>query len=122
MKKLLAIYNCKCRITFLLLIALFLSACGGIGSIPPEKQDYIGTWHGQYMVLSISAEAQVEYQYEKGNVSKSISAPITEFIGDDFKVGALGMDTLFVVNKPPYFENGVWKMIVDDQLVIRKAN
>jgi hypothetical protein len=29
-------------------------------------------------------------------------------------VGALGINTIFVVSKPPHEENGVWKMTVDE--------
>ncbi|RKS85789.1 hypothetical protein DES39_1205 [Orbus hercynius] len=100
--------------------ALWLVGCDGLGRIPVEKQDYIGTWYGQYMVLTISPNARVEYEYHKENASKSISAPITEFIGDDFNVGAFGMTTTFLVTKAPYHEDGVWKMVVDNQLVVRK--
>lgn len=110
------------KIYCLAIVTMLLVACGGIDSIPPEKKDYIGTWYGQYMVISISAEARVDYKYKKGGSSKSIDGPIQEFIGDNFKVGALGIDTTFVVSKVPYFEDNVWKMVIDDQLVIRKAN
>lgn len=104
----------------LMWMALMLTGCGGLGTIPADKQDYIGTWYGQYIVLSISADAKVDYKYKKGNTSKSISAPILEFIGDDFKVGAFGIDTVFEVSTKPYLEDGIWKMVVDEQLVMRK--
>lgn len=114
----------KNRIKFVIffLFTMLLVGCDGLGKIPAEKKNYIGTWYGQYMVLTITPEARVGYQYKNGNSSKSIDAPITDFIGDDFKVGALGIYTTFIVSKVPYYEDGVWKMVVDDQLVIRKES
>lgn len=112
----------RLKLIVFLWISLLLTGCDGIGTIPVDKQNYIGTWYGQYMVLTITPDARVDYKYQKGNASTSLDAPIVEFIGDDFKAGALGIYTTFVVSTAPYYEDGVWKMVVDNQLVIRKAS
>ena len=109
------------HVYLLLILAIFITACNELDAIPPEKSNYIGTWQGEYMVISIAKDARVIYNYKKDGVTKSVEGPIQEFIGDDFKVGVLGLNSLFKVSKPPYFEEGQWKMVIDDQLVIKTS-
>ncbi|OCG31203.1 hypothetical protein A9G34_09260 [Gilliamella sp. Choc4-2] len=104
----------------LAIVATLITACDGLKAIPSEKKSYIGTWQGEYMAITITSDAKINYKYKKDTVSKTIQAPIFEFIGNDFKVSVSGLNTVFVVSKVPYFEDGVWKMVIDDQLVIRK--
>ncbi len=108
------------RLFFIFNLVLLLSGCFGIKEIPENKKNYIGTWRGEFIVLTITPDAHVEYRYKKGNVSKSISGPISGFEGDDFKVGIFGLNTIFKVKTIPFYEKGEWKMVVDDQLVTRK--
>ena len=105
-----------------LILAIFITACGGLDAIPSEKSNYIGKWQGEYMVITITKDAKVIYNYKKDGVTKSVEGPIQEFIGDDFKVGVLGLNSLFKVSTPPYFEDGQWKMVIDDQLVIKTSD
>jgi hypothetical protein len=105
------------------MLAIFITACNGLDAIPPEKSNYIGTWQGEYMVISIAKDARVNYKYKKDGVTKTVEGPIQEFIGDDFEVGVLGIiNSLFKVSTPPYFEDGQWKMVIDDQLVIKTSD
>ncbi|MCX8577883.1 hypothetical protein J3U35_00380 [Gilliamella sp. B2717] len=105
-----------------LILAIFITACNELDTIPPEKSNYIGTWQGEYMVISITKDARVIYNYKKDGVTTTIKGPIQEFMGDDFKVGILGLNSLFKVSTPPYFEDGQWKMVIDDQLVIKTSD
>ncbi len=97
---------------------LLVTQCMGI-QVPKEKQNYIGVWEtprkaSTYMYLKISANGQVEYKREEPGISKSITGPLTEFNGDNFKVAIAIATTEFVVSKKPYkAKDGRWHMVVD---------
>jgi len=101
------------RIALLLAVTLglFLAACGQ--PLPPDKAAYGGEWRGKDMRLVITPEGMVEYKRERGSGSVEINAPIKRFDGDNIVVGAGPFDTTFVVSKPPYLDDGRWKMTVD---------
>jgi hypothetical protein len=107
----------KSKLTGLIALFFILSstACGLKGiKVPADKQDYIGVWLSKEISLSISAEGRVEYQKNSGGSKKSISAPIQKFEGNNFVVGALGINTTFVVSETPHKDDtGLWKMTVD---------
>lgn len=99
----------------LLVTVVLLTGCGLKGiSIPADKKDYIGYWTAPDMKLSISESGRVEYEKTNGGSKKSISAPIQKFEGNNFVVGALGINTTFVVSQPPAKDSsGTWTMVVD---------
>ncbi len=90
---------------------LIFSGCGE--SVPPGKINYVGEWNGPGMYLSISQSGSVNYERQKGGSETTINGPLKGFEGDDFSVGISFLSTTFVVSKPPYNEDGVWKMVVD---------
>jgi hypothetical protein len=95
------------------------------GPIPADKKDYIGDWNGQFqggtLRLSITPDGTVNYERKEGSTSKSISnGTIKKFDGNDFEVEAFIVSTTFKVEKPPYRDGAVWKMIVDGVEVSRK--
>jgi hypothetical protein len=102
---------------FLISILLLASvSCGSMKGIkvPADKQDYVGLWTSSEIMLSISAGGRVEYEKRSGGSKKTISAPIQKFEGNNFVVGALGINTTFVVSDPPHQDStGAWKMTVD---------
>ena len=102
----------------LALVAVLLAACAQ--PLPPDKQAYVGEWRGEYVTLIIEARGQVDYSYEKGNISRAINAPLKHFEGDDFVVGVGPLATTFDVTTPPYQEDGAWKMVVDGHLLTRE--
>ena len=107
----------------ILFFAFILASCGGLKGIkvPEDKKDYIGMWKTTDISLSISKSGRVEYENKSGNVNKSISAPIQKFDGNNFTVGALGINTTFVVSDPPHKDSsGVWKMTVDGNELIKQ--
>ncbi len=65
------------------------------------------------MDLLITQDGSVKYERLKGGVTTSISGPLQEFQGNDFSVGISFLSSTFVVSKPPYQEDGRWKMVVD---------
>lgn len=81
--------------------------------LPPEKINYVGEWQSKEMYLLILQDGSVKYKRLKGGTTTKITGPIKEFQGDNFVVGFAFIKTTFVVSKPPFQENGVWKMIVD---------
>jgi hypothetical protein len=92
-------------------LAALLAACGK--PVPPEKAAYVGYWQGPGMTLSITQEGRIEYKRVEGGSSKSISAPLQGFHGDDFDAGLGPMSTTFKVTAPPHQEGGAMKMTVD---------
>ena len=102
---------------WLLGLCLWLCACGI--DIPAEKQNYIGQWQGENMELWIGANGTIDYESWKGAVNTEIEAPIQRFDGNNFDVGVWFFSTTFTVQKPPYQENGVWKMMVEGQELTR---
>jgi len=99
------------------LALLFLAGCGT--PIPPEKASYIGHWQNQSMSLLITAEGRVEYRKVRGSTTTSLKAPIKRFTGDNFEAGLGPLATTFVVSQPPHQERGVWRMVVDGEVLTR---
>ena len=101
----------------LVVATLCLTGCGM--AVPTERSAYVGKWRGDTMSLSIEHGGTVEYERKQGGVTKSVSAPIQEFIGDDFVVGMFGISTTFKVQVPPTEVDGIWTMVVDGEILIK---
>ena len=99
------------RIFSVLMIVLFLISCAK--PVPPEKENYVGEWQSKEIYLLILQDGSVKYKRLKGGGTTKVSGPLKEFQGDNFVVGIAFIKTTFIVSKPPYQENGVWKMVVD---------
>ena len=95
----------------LIITVLFLMSCAT--PVPPDKKDYVGEWRSKDMYLLILQDGSVKYERLKGGATTKVTGPLKEFQGDNFVVGIAFIETTFVVSKPPFQENGVWKMIVD---------
>lgn len=102
---------CRRRTVFSIFLLLALSACSK--PLPADKSRYAGHWTGQDVVLVISADGTVNYQRRHDKGTTSVNAPIIRFEGDNFLVGLGPLNTLFVVQRAPYQEEGRWKMRVD---------
>ena len=103
----------KTLIIFIALVATYSCGMKGI-KVPPDKQDYVGVWKSEEMKLLISASGRVEYERHSGGSKKSISAPIQKFEGNNFVVGAFGINTTFVVSSTPHKDStGLCKITVD---------
>jgi len=101
------------------LIGLLLLA-GCTRPVPPEKAAYIGQWQNESVFLLITAEGRVEYRKVRGSTTTSLKAPIKEFVGDNFEAGLGPLSTTFVVSKPPHQERGVWLMVVDGEVLMKR--
>ena len=96
-----------------LTLALFgWAGCKSVG-VPKEKSNYVGEWKGVGMSLTITADGGVAYERTGGSGNKKINAPIQAWSGNNFEVGVGPIATTFEVNKPPFQDGDVWKMIVD---------
>lgn len=93
------------------ILALLLAGCSE--PFPEVKRDYVGNWQSSEMTLLIRADGTVEYERVKKGGNVSIKAPLKEFRGDDFVVGALFLTTTFEVSEPPHEVGGQWQMVVD---------
>ncbi len=89
-----------------------LTGCSSVG-VPDDKTEYIGEWVGVGMNLTITSDGGVDYRRVSSSGSKTITAPIKAWHGDDFEVGISLISTRFVVSRTPYKDGEVWKMSVD---------
>ncbi|WP_444928085.1 hypothetical protein ACJJI4_10890 [Microbulbifer sp. TRSA002] len=105
------------RNTFWVFILLILAGCAK--PLPEDKLDYAGTWIGSQISLIITTDGRVLYERVEGSFTTSIEGPIKEFNGDDFCVGFLFLTANFHVSNPPYEEDGIWQMTVDDARLTR---
>jgi hypothetical protein len=103
------------------IISFFLFGCG-LGKLPTDKQAYEGVWSSKEVILKITADAKVEYKKSIPGLETSINAPINKFEGVHFVVGALGMNTTFVVSNPPHKDGDIWKMTVDGVELSKEEN
>lgn len=106
-----------------IMLCLLISSCN-LGSlkgvpIPADKKELIGSWYSASMKLNIEENGHVTYERKKGMSTTSIDGPIQQFNKNTFIVGALGFNTTFVIQVDPHQENGVWKMTVDGEELIR---
>jgi hypothetical protein len=103
----------------LLLAIAVLTGCAK--PVPPEKAAYVGEWQDKNMYLLITQEGSVKYKRLQNGGTTSIDAPLQGFKGNDFDVGVGAMATTFVVSKPPFQEDEVWKMVVDGQQLTKTS-
>ncbi len=85
------------------------------------KKTFFGKWEGGGMKLYISSGGKVTYSRKKGSGTRSVTAPIKSFSKKKFKVGLLGLNTTFKINKAPHEEDGEWKMTIDGVELTRLA-
>ena len=107
------------RIATFLAAVLLLVACGQ--PLPADKAAYAGDWRAKDMRVVITVDGHVAYERREGSSSKSINAPIQRFEGDNFVVGVGLLSTTFVVSKPPWRDEALWKMTVDGVELVRRG-
>ena len=109
----------KAKYTVALLFAalLFLASCGS--PLPEDRKGYAGEWSSHTVNLRIGTDGMVNYVHQEGGTKTTINAYIQKFDGNNFEVGALGINTTFVVSKAAHQEDGVWKMTVDGRELTR---
>ena len=108
------------RVATLVAAILVLAACGG-SPLPADKAAYAGDWRAKNMRVVITREGHVSYERREGGSSKSIDAPIRRFDGDNFVVGVGPLSTTFVVSKPPWRDDALWKMTVDGVELVKRG-
>ena len=102
----------------LLITSCNLGSLKGV-SIPADKKELIGSWYSTSMKLNIEKDGHVTYERKSGMSTTSIDGPIQQFNKNTFIVGALGFNTTFVIQVDPHQENGVWKMTVDGEELMK---
>ncbi len=98
-------------------LTIGLLACGI--PVSEDKQLYVGQWNGAETSLRIDSDGTVAYERTSNLGHVTINAPIQEFRGDDFAVGLPLLTTTFEVSRPPWFEDGRWRMVVDGAELVR---
>jgi len=85
----------------------------GKAAIEEYKKKFVGRWEGGDMKLRISPAGMVNYERNKGAGKRSVNAFLSEFHRDHFKVGFMGINTTFRIDKAPYQDGDKWKMKID---------
>ncbi len=105
----------------IIVLAILLAVAGCAKPIPAERSAYVGVWEAATMSLQITQDGRVAYKrQENENSSKSVEAPVQEFVGNDIVAGVGPLKTKFVVSVPPHEVDGVWKMTVDGVELTRR--
>ena len=108
------------RIATLVAAVLLLAACSGQPR-PADTASYAGDWRAKNMRLVITAEGHVSYERRDEGNSKSINAPLQRFEGNNFVVGVGPLTTTFVVSKPPWRDEALWRMTVDGVDLVKRG-
>lgn len=82
-------------------------------ALPSDKLSYVGYWEGRGVSFEMTQEGRVKYVKRKGTTSKSVSAPVRKFEGDNFQAGVWLLAEDFKVSQPPVFSDGAWTMTVN---------
>lgn len=98
---------------------VILSGCGE--PLSEDKLDYAGLWRGGNELIEINKDGSVSYAKVRLDNTETIEGPIKEFTDEGFVVGYLFLTTKFKIDKPPYQENGKWKMVLNG-VEMTKAN
>jgi hypothetical protein len=93
-------------------LAALLSACSA-KPVPPEKSEYVGTWKGPKMSVSITQAGEVKYERSDGWIPKSATGTLQGFNSDNFDVAVMGYTTTFIVSLPPHWVGDQKRMTVD---------
>lgn len=96
---------------FAIINLVILSGCGE--SLGEDKLDYVGVWKGGNELIEINEDGSVSYAKVRPNHTETVEGPIKEFTDEGFVVGYLFLTKKFKVDKPPYQENGKWKMVLN---------
>ncbi len=104
---------------FAIISLVVISGCGE--PLSEDKIDYVGLWKGGNEFIEISKDGSVSYAKVRPNNSETIDGPIKEFTDEGFVVGYLFLTKKFKVDKPPYREDGKWKMVLNG-VEMTKAN
>ncbi len=87
-----------------------------------EQKRFIWNWKWNGIVLLIDADAYLSYEKEQESTSNSIRGPIVEFNENNFKAGIWFMKFNFKIDKKPYQDWNLWKMIIDWNELSRITN
>ncbi len=108
------------KLTLLFLTVLTICSCSK--PIPEDKLSYAGEWQSKEMYLLILPDGTVSYQRLQNGGRTSIDAPLKEFVGEDFIVGAAFLTTTFDVTQAPHQVDGEWVMVVDGVKLIKNQD
>ena len=108
------------KLTLLFLTVFTICSCSK--PIPEGKLSYAGEWQSKEMYLLILPDGTVSYQRLQNGGRTSIDAPLKEFVGEDFIVGAAFLTTTFDVTQAPYQVDGKWVMVVDGVKLIKNQD
>jgi hypothetical protein len=85
---------------------------GGDASALAGKPEYVGTWVGGGMTLTIEAGGHVDYEKKEPGSSEAMHGSIS-FDGGEMVLDVLVMKKRMHIDKPPHLDGTRWLMTLD---------
>jgi uncharacterized protein len=89
--------------------------------VPSSKKDFIGTWQGPEMRLTVTAAGKVDYE-RHGAIAVTVTGSRLVFEESNLIVGVWPFDMTLRVDEPPHGDGAVWKMKLDGVELARAEN
>jgi hypothetical protein len=113
------------------MLSLIIVGCSKTSPLLENQKDYIGKWKNDSSTLIIEKDGDAKYSQHlkaetkttSSDISTSslsnIKAPITALDAQHIQIGEGSMSKEFKVDKPPFEQDGKWKVILDGQVYTR---
>jgi hypothetical protein len=106
---------------FLAFSCLCLISCGK--QLPPKLKQVEGIWRNEEVYLQISREGDFHYKRKSKGESVEINTWITEYTDTSFTASIIFSETVFQLNKAPYYDTTThqMQMIVDGRVLVKQG-
>jgi hypothetical protein len=103
------------------LIFLMICSCSP-DPIPQDQMVYVGVWQGSNIFLEIDANGNASYaKLRDGAVIETVDSPVKKIGDGKIVIGYLFITKTLELTKPPFEEDGNWKMIIDGVTLIKQT-
>jgi hypothetical protein len=81
--------------------------------IPQDQKVYVGIWQGSNIFLEIDADGNASYAKVMEGASETVDSPVKKIGDGKIVIGYLFITKTLELTKPPFEEDGKWKMVID---------
>lgn len=93
-------------------LSLLLFGCSP-DPIPQDQTIYVGVWQGGNVFLEIMEDGNASYAKVQDGATETVDSPVKQIGDGKIVIGFLFFTKTLELTKPPYEEDGEWKMIID---------
>ena len=113
------------------MLSLTIAGCSKTSPLLENQKDYVGKWKNDSSTLIIERNGDAKYSQHLKTEAKTTSSDISTSTSSDIKasltkldaqhiqIGEGSMSKEFKVDKPPFEQDGKWKVILDGQIYTR---